>query len=1451
MTKQLFNINHNFDLGFGLNEYDQHHSAIAWNSTTVGNAHGSARVTIANTVNKEALRLFTQIADHNYSFRIEINTTALTSTAGSVFNFAEVRYNSTSLVALQLRQQSSTFDYRMRVRGDGGFVDLNWITGISDAEHTIEGVVKQASSNSANDGEAYFYIDGTLRDSDTAIDLFDLSKPNRWVSGAVFIDSAVSGYLYLGGTSMRDDWQRIGDSVQTSGQTYHIKPSTGSDSNTGLSEAQAWASLDKLRTSMNSSTFVAGDTILLYDDETFTPTSYQVNIKNIIGTSPTTRFTIKRSSTGTNKPIIDCTSNSGYSIFYSQTDEDCVNHVTIEGVNFTNGGLQPVRIAGDTNQTEGGLVWDWLVKDCDFGNSGNVIQSVGTKIKDCLNIEMVGCTYYVEEEAIYAGLSTGQITACVYGGAYDCQIDSAGWEGVDLKPDCVGFNIRKVIIDDTGDSGITVRGSYHHIRDVKISGVGSNSLTNTTGTNRAGIWCIDSYNDLDHNIVELTLVQDVNLDNGTPTRAYGIIWNGENSYMRKCTLDDNDTAGVLARVDTGATYIKNCIFSNNDDYGLFMDAGYSQPEGNYNLYYNNNGGNDSIYDEAGGNTYTVAQAGLNMLFEINSPTEQDPGFIDAVDYELNTSSNAYELGNATSTNIGNITYDGTAPSVGYHEPTRSFPNHAFADNFDGDTAFDPAWTSTTGATIDTGSNGTSGANCAKVTVSGTSQGITTALPFYSYAGRSYAYFQLNLDNITIPTGGIFTLYSCSVCVIYAGYDGTNKFLLLTLNDSSSRVQYSNKINFSSGFHSVEVEYIQAPIAGGWGQTRLWLDGDLAAYLFGMSTDPFAWNSFQFSVNSPTSGTTGYILIDDVILDDTSPVAYTGSSLTTVAPGGSTTTDGTPPGSSIPGTTTDSTTGSNITAPYHSILAGSSYAGLSFEILDTDGDLVIDPELTEREFYDVKWSVLWPKGDEQLSLSFYKKYPQAALSVKSRYRITAKWLDKKVWSGLLQKPMVQEDNNGVLITLTAFGDWQTLESRYIDKRWVDDVFGERLDRPADGSRDTDNDQNRAVLTSRNNRFETRLAVNDSSVDLGVKQFYLEASLPPGSYYQKIESNYYSRTGEGFSVDFVDVDGGSVAISTLTISGASAGVSGTHTATFTNDTNTAQIQIGAAAGIGTDTYNGDDVIIFNALTAYSKYNSSHPDYSNPTYTIEQIIKDVVYEALNGVISTDFYIASGLNDGDAVGAFVTDGLETVSSVLERATRYSNSSLDTYGAEVTAIYSTSDNLPKLIIRKRDVSTPLYVVPFDFEYMTFAPWEDETQVWNYIRVVYTNDRGKEVYVDPDDTSTLKDASSISTYGRREKNVMDLGQASQDDAIAYGRRYLEYNKDGARQATFRFQQLIRLADGSYQDVAEVRTPFAIQVLGYNNDEVFWVREMEYDHASRSVSFSSDQPPDQWEIFKGR
>lgn len=1448
---------------YDLNEWSSTVGGGVSHSTYVlGGADGVVQVFSNNPQDRYVQADFTAIPSHDYSLRFYIDTTGHLLASTETIFVAQVLTSSTDLLSFQIRYDGSTFSYRCRVREDGGTFEYgsSWITGISDGAHYIDVIVKEASGSSGNDGEFYWYLDGAQQDSSTTVQNFTLGKPDKIRIGCISSSSSGSSIVF-GPVAFKDDFQRIGTSNPSAGTTYYLDATSGSDSNNGTSTGTAWQTLNKVKTEFNSGTFGPNDQILLNRGDTFNAFGYQVNIKNVVGTTPTDRLLIGAYGTG-DKPVVDCgyPTYTGYAIFYCQID-DPVHHVTIENIEFQNCRPQPIRIAGSVNKEEG-YAFDWLVKDCDFVG----VSHVGVKTRESILIQVTGCTFQVNEEAIYCGHSTSSTNYAYYLQAIANNFSSCGWEGVDLKPGTKGAVIRKNTFDDCGDSGITVRGENHIIAENVIRNVGHNSLAAATGSNRAGIWCIDSYGDLHDNTIQYNLIEDVDLTvtkSGKPSNAHGIIFNGNGSILRHNTVANCEDAGVFSRIDTGETgqIFNNILYANQS--GLYLNSGSVNPTSDYNYFYNNTGG--QVYYEAGSTYYTSAQANTNLSIEANS-TDGDPGVIDTTDFLLNTSSNAYEAGEVDTVSLyrhDNTAYPGTKPSAGYSEPSETFPFHVDSIDFEAGTTigdnFSSDWT-VSGASIET-SGAYSGSNCLRFDVS-TSESAIFDFPAANIFDRFYLRFYLNLDNATITSGRyqFIEWYESGVTTdqmrLYLGNDGSNDYVQIDTKGNGT-THTTAKHTLSSGYHSIEVELIQSVEAGEpYGLVRLWIDDSLVDMIWPIENDTVSIDRIDIDAVNLTGS--GYLLMDELVIDQIAPLVYSGTSIASPPnPGGGGGSGSTGGGTAPGGSNTTSTTANSPKQLYsQSIFTGVVSDPLSYEIIDRNGNTIFDPEDSTINMTDVSFGSVWPRGYDVFEGQFLRRDITMALNIQSGYTIKVRWLSTVVWEGRLLPPKQTQNNDEIMVKLKAVGHWNDLTRVSIRKWWVDRNTMAKLEWPTDGSRNTSNDQNLAISNIRDGRLELRLVPDDVSLTLGSYYYYLQLNGPDTQHYDRVTYNYFWKSGDGFQIGIYNEVGAGYEDENDTGAspgGASgSGDNGSQSVSMTlANTSSIGVRIGPKAGSGTDIYDQNDFIQLYDLIAYAKYDTSHSAAGAEAHTPAEIIEDALRIGAPG-ISTDYSIVTGINDNSVVNGFTTldDDYESVSSIIERLCAYSDNIQTVYGASIWDSGDTSDGLPRFEVISRDVSTPRYQIRLgDPRLIAFSPNSNEDDLYNDVVVKHIDVRDRVRYVTSDTDSSLKDTVSIARYGRRVSPVIDAGQADQNDAIQIGQRYLAYHKDPLSQCQLVVQHSLDGVNSGQVPVARLRAGFALQILGYNDDEIFWIRGVKFSGATYSVQLFSDSPPDYFKMYE--
>lgn len=285
---------------------------------------------------------------------------------------------------------------------------------------------------------------------------------------------------------------------------------------------------------------------------------------------------------------------------------------------------------------------------------------------------------------------------------------------------------------------------------------------------------------------------------------------------------------------------------------------------------------------------------------------------------------------------------------------------------------------------------------------------------------------------------------------------------------------------------------------------------------------------------------------------------------------------------------------------------------------------------------------------------------------------------------------------------------------------------------------------------------------------------------------------------------------------------------------------------------DEYDINDWIELSNIIIRSKYNSNHPDFGSETYTIKEIIIDVIEELFGNDLST-FYgdITNDINGGNPItGGFETKQKlpERGSDIINRLVLVSDSSQNVYLPLIFGTQGSPDGLPYLQVIKRDVSDPDYIVTID-ELKSFSSSPDDSQLYNYISVFYTDLTNTQVLVTPFDEPTLKDDDSISEYGRIDPpQPINVGNVSREEAIAVGERYLARHKQPVDKTTMSIEGFITTKNMKKKHVSEIRASETIKVVDWKDGEVFFIGRTDYNINGEMCNISTDSEPDFLKFF---
>jgi hypothetical protein len=136
--------------------------------------------------------------------------------------------------------------------------------------------------------------------------------------------------------------------------------------------------------------------------------------------------------------------------------------------------------------------------------------------------------------------------------------------------------------------------------------------------------------------------------------------------------------------------------------------------------------------------------------------------------------------------------------------------------------------------------------------------------------------------------------------------------------------------------------------------------------------------------------------------------------------------------------------------------------------------------------------------------------------------------------------------------------------------------------------------------------------------------------------------------------------------------------------------------------------------------------------------------------------------------------------SELLLDAAKYGDASANNWAIGVKAGELVSDTVPVLFAEQYPALTDYdYAVRVDESNVAgdIRISRDYSEIHNWIILIYKDQEGNEHHVYPDDDSSLKDQTSIDTYGQKEHVLtLDFG-SDQTIAISFGKRWLAQHKD--------------------------------------------------------------------------
>jgi len=478
---------------------------------------------------------------------------------------------------------------------------------------------------------------------------------------------------------------------------------------------------------------------------------------------------------------------------------------------------------------------------------------------------------------------------------------------------------------------------------------------------------------------------------------------------------------------------------------------------------------------------------------------------------------------------------------------------------------------------------------------------------------------------------------------------------------------------------------------------------------------------------------------------------------------------------------------------------------------------------------LRWETTWPKGYGPAHFFVVRDIAQR-WAVKNAYEVIVRDGQRIVYQGRLNALAKALGGGTEEIRVGALGWYVELVERRMRKRWVDNEAVVRLEWPSGATADDQEicfEERDAI--NRRDGVVVRMAHGDTAMD-PTDIYYLEYTMPQGSYVLRVTFDWKTRTGEGINIQMYNVDQSAQEW----INGTKINGSGSEDVTLSGG-NTTAVQFRWYPN-ATDTYDQSDYGKIWNLTMYSETAVGQDD----------IVEDVL-AALGSHISVDYDEIA--DPGFDLSSFVTegDGFETGDSIIQRLASYGDASLNKWGLCVWDETGTSDGLAKAIFESWPATSDYEYEAHLADLASFQCDESDDALANWVVIKYEDDRGIEQWRTPTDNASLTDAASVSAYGQRDVEV-DIGLGNTTVADYVGERYLAYYKDPLKKASFSIVGKIRQKNGAWVPANRVRAGERVKVVDYGGGTVFVLGRTAYDAESGVLSMSPDLPEDGLDLF---
>lgn len=478
-----------------------------------------------------------------------------------------------------------------------------------------------------------------------------------------------------------------------------------------------------------------------------------------------------------------------------------------------------------------------------------------------------------------------------------------------------------------------------------------------------------------------------------------------------------------------------------------------------------------------------------------------------------------------------------------------------------------------------------------------------------------------------------------------------------------------------------------------------------------------------------------------------------------------------------------------------------------------GGWVYEPRLMRVR--GVKFSTFYPGGICGGATFFVPHEARTVLEVRAGYEIRIYEGLVEAWRGVVMD--LEEyryfGQSGTLVS--CVGHWGGLLGvRSWNKRWADDRIGEELwvwD-------ETEGAEEKCTIDRYNRIRFTPKAVAWINNDQAAVRY----TMPTGETIKRVTLNYdFQEAAQAWIFRLRDEVGG-VNIWSLSVSGT-----GSRDDTLGTPRQALELQFQA----GANQTPAADGTIYGQVSNVMVYSETG------AIDLTAVAGDVRGKA-TALSANEHLIAS---NGYDLSPFISNYQEFLSSILERAAAFGDSSQNPWAVGVKTGFLASDDKPILFAEQQPslTGTPSYEV--SLRGAEVGVRRNVSEVFNWVVVQYRDSRGVTLVVTPDDDATLENTDSIAKYGERHA-VLDVDFSSLAQAKNYAKRFLAKYKEPTYAITspVRVTGTIRHAGGAgYTPASLVQAGKTVRITDFLPDLsgaglVLLITSTAYDDATRTV-----------------